>query len=133
MNIPAGTILARAKREGWSRQLAAARSKADEPSVVEGIAGALAEQGQHFRRNMGRAHLRASNHIATLPEGEIIDRADKVSTLTKSGMMVFGLDKTDTGNNVVVNLAILNRTVECVAVPGEGRSGEPLRAVADDA
>jgi hypothetical protein len=34
MNIPAGTILARAKREGWSRHLRAARVKAVAPSVV---------------------------------------------------------------------------------------------------
>jgi hypothetical protein len=42
-----------------------------------------------------------------MSEGEILDRADKVSTLTKSGMTVFGLERTNAPVNVLVQVGLL--------------------------
>ncbi|HZJ13630.1 MAG TPA: hypothetical protein VFD27_01200 [Chthoniobacteraceae bacterium] len=48
-----------------------------------------------------------SGHVAAMSEGEILDRADKVSTLTKSGMTVFGLERTNAPVNVLVQVGLL--------------------------
>ena len=60
MNIPEGTVLARAKREGWTREiqnekaLAECENSALAVTPVEAVAATLAERGQrHLKRMAG--------------------------------------------------------------------------------
>ena len=60
MSIPEGTVLARAKREGWTQQIQSAKALAKREDVpravtpVEAVAATLMERGQrHLKRMAG--------------------------------------------------------------------------------
>ena len=78
---------------------------------------------------MGNAHLRVSGHVAAMSEGEILDRADKVSTLTKSGMTAFGLDRTNAPVNVLVQGGVCWESSRRLYVRSEMKRRSPLRAI----
>jgi uncharacterized protein YjcR len=61
MGIPEGTVFARAKREGWTQQVAAAKhaaslsqSNAITPSPLQSIVAVPQERGERYRERKGR-------------------------------------------------------------------------------
>jgi hypothetical protein len=110
MNIPEGTVLARAKREDWSKQINHAKSLAkrdDKPPDVtpmEAVAFTLNERKDktklHLSRYAVEASEKAANHRQKL---KIARQVKDVAAVAES---VWPAEKQE-GPNLMVNLAIL--------------------------
>ena len=114
MSIPAGTVLARAKREGWSQQRENAKALAkrdDVAKVVTPFEAASATMQQRGERHLGRmANIveKTVPHVEAMEPGAILDRVDDVEKLDRVARRTFGISDGDVdGNNVVVNIGIL--------------------------
>ena len=115
MDIPAGTVLARAKREGWSRQRENAKALAkreDTAKVVTPFEAASATMQQRGERHLGRmANIveKTMPHVEAMEPDAILDRVDDVEKLDKVARRTFGISDDDVhGSNVLVNIAILD-------------------------
>jgi hypothetical protein len=79
MGIPEGTVLARAKREGWTKgiQCAKALAKRDDTSLVvtpvEAVATSMQERGERHVERMAGISERAVDHIETMAGPEILN------------------------------------------------------------
>src|SRR5438093_6988505 len=115
MNIPEGTVWARAKREGWSRQRdnAKARVKREEAAkVVTPFEAASATMQQRGERHLGRmANIveKTMPHVEAMEPGAILDRVDDVEKLDKVARRTFGISDHDSPDQMLVNIAILGQ------------------------
>src|SRR5262249_39702039 len=83
MGISPGTILSRAKREGWTRQIqnAKALSKREGAPVVSPLKAAamtLAQRGERHVERMAGVSEKVVSHVESLEPGVILDQIDKV-------------------------------------------------------
>jgi hypothetical protein len=115
MGIPAGTILSRAKREGWTREIenAKALAKREESALaitpVEAVAATLAERGQRHLKRMAGVSERGVDHIETMDGPEILDSVDEIEKLDKVARRTFGIsDAKDDPTQWAVNIAIID-------------------------
>jgi hypothetical protein len=125
MDIPEGTVLARAKREGWTREIqnAKALAKREESSLavtpVEAVAATLAERGQRHLKRMAGVSEKAVDHIETMAGVEILDSVHQIEKLDKIARRTFGLNDSDShGNNAIVSIGVLGLKPEEVMVEG---------------
>src|SRR5437016_14489221 len=115
MNSPEGTVLARAKREGWSRQRdnAKALAKREEAAkVVTPFEAASATMQQRGERHLGRmANIveKTMPHVEAMEPGAILDRVDDVEKLDKVARRTFGISDHDSPDQMLVNIAILGQ------------------------
>jgi hypothetical protein len=78
MGIPEGTILSRAKREGWSQQIQSAKALVKHedttPAVApfQAVAATLGELGESTRIAAARVHHRVLTFAEILPAKELI-------------------------------------------------------------
>ena len=99
MGIPEGTVLARAKREGWTREIqnAKALAKRENPALavtpVEAVAATLAERGQRHLKRMAGVSERGVDHIETMDGPEILNSVDQIEKLDKVARRTFGLGR----------------------------------------
>jgi hypothetical protein len=113
MEIAPGTVLARAKREGWSKQISDAKAlaKRDTSTAITPFQAASATMQERGERHVGRMAgivERGTGHVAAMDGGGILDRIDAVEKLDKVARRTFALDETGHGgNNVMVNVALL--------------------------
>src|SRR5438477_4484869 len=113
MSIPAGTGLARAKREGWSQQRENAKALAkreDTAKVVTPFEAASATMQQRGERHLGRmANIveKTMPHVEAMEPDAILDRVDDVEKLDKVARRTFGISDDDVHGNNMVNIAIL--------------------------
>ena len=114
MNIPEGTVLARAKREGWTREiqnekaLAECENSALAVTPVEAVAATLAERGQRHLKRMAGVSEKAVDHIETMDGPEILNTVDRIEKLDKVARRTFGIsDDGSHAENIAVNIAIL--------------------------
>jgi hypothetical protein len=114
MNIPAGTILSRAKREGWTQEIQNAKALAkreDEASsvtTVEAAAMSIQKRGERHIERMAAVSERGVDHIETMDGHEILDRVEDIEKLDKVARRTFGISGSDAhGDNFAVNIAIL--------------------------
>ena len=114
MDIPEGTVLARAKREGWSRHRDNAKALAKREEVAKVITpfeAASASMQQRGERHLGRmANIveKTMPHVEAMEPGAILDRVDDVEKLDKVARRTFGIsDDGSHGENVTVNIGIL--------------------------
>src|SRR5437867_10055342 len=83
MGIPEGTVLARAKRDGWTREIQnakalAKRENASAVTPVQAVAATLAERGQRHLKRMAGASERGVDHIETMDGLEILNCVDQI-------------------------------------------------------
>jgi len=115
MDISENTVLSRAKREGWTRQIQNAKALAkreDAPAVspVEAAAMSLHQRGERHVERMAGVSERAVDHIETMNGPEILKTVDEIEKLDKVARRTFGLNDGDAYKpNAIVNVAILNR------------------------
>src|SRR6266550_5172263 len=113
MSIPAGTVLARAKREGWSQQREndkALAKRDDVAKVVTPFEATSATMQQRGERHLGRmANIveKTIPHVEAMEPGAILDRVDDVEKLDKVARRTFGISDHDSPDQVLVNIAIL--------------------------
>jgi hypothetical protein len=125
MGIPEGTVLARAKREGWTQEIQSAKAlvkrEDSTPTVrpVEAVAMSMQQRGERHLERMAGVSERGVDHIETMDGPEILDSVDEIEKLDKVARRTFGLSDSDShGNNVVVNLALLGLKPEELMVEG---------------
>jgi len=123
--IPAGTVLARAKREGWTARVQSARTLARQaPPVDVGDAAAatMAERGRrHLQRVAGIVERTLPAVEAMEPDG-ILDRIEDIDRLDKVARRTFGLDERGGGAvrvNIFAGDPFAVQVVEDVTMPGE--------------
>ena len=109
MKIPPGTVLARAKREGWTQQIREAKALCVEtlpPGVPVAVAAArtIAERGQRHVERMAGVVEKTLPHIEGLEPGAILDRIENVDRFDKVARRTFGLSERD---STVVNVNVL--------------------------
>jgi hypothetical protein len=68
MNVPEGTVLARAKREGWTQQIAAAKQAVVTPqsnaiTPLQSIAAVMQERGERYRERVAGVSERVVGHV----------------------------------------------------------------------
>ena len=115
MEIPEGTILSRAKREGWTQDIqnAKALAKREQSALavtpVEAVAATLAERGQRHLKRMAGVSEKAVDHVETMDGPEILKSVDRIDKLDKIGRRTFGLEDGQTQTfNAIVNVDILD-------------------------
>ena len=112
MNIPAGTVLARAKREEWTRQVQNAKAlavrPAESPTVTPTAAAAMTMQarGERHVERMAGVTERGVAHVEGLDGGTILDRVDAIEKLDKIARRTFGLNDSAPGG-FTLNLGIV--------------------------
>src|SRR5436189_3684932 len=115
MDIPEGTVLARAKREGWSRQRDNAKAlvkREEAAKVVTPFEAASATMQQRGERHLGRmANIveKTMPHVEAMEPGAILDRVDDVEKLDKVARRTFGISDHDSPDQMLVNIAILGQ------------------------
>src|SRR5438105_12438330 len=98
MGIPEGTVLARAKREGWTREIQNAKAlvKREDasPAVtpVQAVAASMQQRGERHLGRMANVVEKTLPHVEAMEPGAILDRIDDVETLDKIGRRTFGLN-----------------------------------------
>ncbi len=114
MNVPEGTVLARAKREGWTQQIQTAKAlvKRQEASLaitpVQAVAMSMQQRGERHLSRMANIVEKTIPHVEAMEPGAILDRVDDVEKLDKVARRTFGISDDDVhGSNVLVNIAIL--------------------------
>jgi hypothetical protein len=119
MGLPEGTVLARAKRENWTREIQNAKAlvKREEPAPavtpVEAVAATLAERGQRHLKRMAGVSERGVDHIETMDGPEILNSVDQIEKLDKVARRTFKLDDIPpSGYFTLNNLRIDSLSVE---------------------
>ena len=114
MNVPEGTVLARAKREGWTQQIQTAKAlvKRQEASLaitpVQAVAMSMQQRGERHLGRMANIVEKTIPHVEAMELGAILDRVDDVEKLDKVARRTFGIsDDGSHGENIAVNIAIL--------------------------
>ena len=98
VTIPEGTILARAKREGWTREIQNAKALAkreDAPfavTPVEAVAMSMQQRGERHIERMAGVSERGVDHIEGMEGPEILNSVDQIEKLDKVARRTFGLD-----------------------------------------
>jgi len=115
MGIAEGTVLARAKREGWTQEIQNAKALAkreDAPpavSPVEAVAISMQQRGERHIGRMANIVEKTVPHVEAMEPGAILDRIDDVETLDKLGRRTYGIsDAKDDPTHWAVNIAILD-------------------------
>jgi IS30 family transposase len=71
MNVPEGTVLARAKREGWTQQIeaakhAAALTQSNAITPMQSIAAVMQERGERYRERIAGVSERVVSHVEAM-------------------------------------------------------------------
>src|SRR5205823_663312 len=115
MNIPEGTVLARAKREGWSRQRDNAKAlvKREEAAKVvtpfEAASATMQQRGERHLCRMVNIVEKTMLHVEAMEPGAMLDRVDDVENLDKVARRTFGISDHDSPDQVLVNIASLGQ------------------------
>ena len=113
-NIPEGTVLAHAKREGWTQQIQSAtalatRENALAATPVESGAKIMHERAERHLERMAGISERGVDHVETMDGSGILKSVDRIEKLDKIGRRTFGLDDSQTQTfNTLVNVQILD-------------------------
>jgi hypothetical protein len=106
MGIPAGTVLARAKREGWTQQIAAAKlierpelakeiAKPDAIAAITPMQSAAVSMRERAQRHVDRiagVTEKVLPHLEAMQPDSILHRVDEVEKLDRIARRNYGLD-----------------------------------------
>ena len=114
MNIPEGTVLARAKREGWTREIQNAKAlvkREDAPPAVtpvEAVAMSMQQRGDRHIERMAGVSERGVDHIETMDGLEILNSVDEIEKLDKVARRTFRLDDNPLPAGFTLNVLNIN-------------------------
>jgi hypothetical protein len=95
MNIPEGTVLARAKREGWTSDIQSAKAltKCQDSGAtpIEAVAMSMRQRAERHVQRMAGISERGVDYIETMDGPEILNSVDKVEKLDKVARRTYGL------------------------------------------
>ena len=113
MGIPEGTVLARAKREGWTREIQSAKAlaKCEDAIVatpVEAVAMSMQQRGERHLERMASVSERGVDHIEVMDGPGILRSIDQIEKLDKVARRTFGLDDTQATGPITLNVLNVN-------------------------
>jgi len=111
MNLPEGTVRARAKREGWTQQIAAAKhaialTQSNAITPLQLIAAVMQQRGERYRERVAGISERVIGHVESMEADEILLRSAQVEKIDNVARRTFGLDSPQAGSGAV-NLNVL--------------------------
>ena len=116
MNIPEGTVLARAKREGWTQQIAAAKDALASPqsnaiTPLQSIAAMMQERGQRYRERIAGVSERVVGHIEAMHPDEILTRSAQLEKIDTIARRTFGLNEAPPGQGALTLSVLTNHSI----------------------
>ena len=121
MGIPEGTVLARAKREGWTREIQNAKALAKREDAVpavtatEAVAITMQRRGERHVERMAGVSERGVDHVETMDGPDILNSVDQIEKLDKVARRTFGLDDIPPGGHFTLNVL----TIDSIKIDGE--------------
>ena len=112
MNIPAGTVLARAKREAWTQKIQHAKAlvpsdmQSDAITPMQSAAVSIRDRALRHVDRMAGVTEKVLPHLETMPPDSILHRVDQVEKLDRIARRNYGLDST-LAQPWILNVAIL--------------------------
>jgi hypothetical protein len=112
MNIPAGTVLARAKREGWTQQIQHAKAlvpsdmESDAITPMESAAVCMRERALRHIDRMAGVTEKVLPHLEAMHPDSILHRVDQVEKLDRIARRNYGLDSNQEHPGIL-NVAVL--------------------------
>jgi IS30 family transposase len=117
MNVPEGTVLARAKREGWTQQIAAAKqavalTQSNAITPLQSIAAVMQERGERYRERIAGVSERVVGHIEAMCPDEILTRSAQFEKIDTIARRTFGLNNAPSGQgclslNILTNHSLV--------------------------
>jgi hypothetical protein len=114
MDIPEGTVLARAKREGWTQQIQSAKTltKREDASLtvapVQAVAMTMQQRGERHVERMAGLSEKVVTHVEALEPDVILEKIDKVEKADRVARRTFGLEDKPYGEHFTLNVLNLN-------------------------
>src|SRR6266404_9076318 len=124
MNIPEGTVLARAKRESWTREIQNAKAlvKREDASpavtATEAVAITMQRRGERHVERMDGVSERGVDHIETMDGPKILNSVDEIEKLDKVARRTFGLDNNPLPSGFTLNVLNINSLQDRLEQPG---------------
>jgi hypothetical protein len=127
MGIPAGTVLARSKREGWTRQIQTAKALALPPetqttspriAVADAVATTMAERGRRHVERVAGIVERTLPAVEAMAPAAILDRVEDLDRLDKVARRTYGLREGDGQPSVLISIAMLGVRPQEACVEG---------------
>ncbi|MFL6528032.1 MAG: hypothetical protein ACJ8IQ_08040 [Chthoniobacterales bacterium] len=113
MNLPAGTVLARAKREGWTQQIQSAKQQGASSDVqstaitpMQSVAVTMQQRGERHRDRIAGVTESVLPHLESLEPAKILSSARDLEQFDRVARRNYGLADVPAGQGVL-NLAIL--------------------------
>jgi hypothetical protein len=112
MNIPQGTMTARASREGWTKNIEAAKRAANgaqavavRPTVMQSVAESMQKRGQRHMGRIAGISERVVDHVETMQPGEVLGSIHEVEKLDRMARRTYGLgDSAGAGGTLALNI-----------------------------
>ena len=123
--IPAGTVLARAKREGWTARVVSARTLARQAppvNVGDAAAATMAERGRRHLQRVAGIVERTLPAVEAMEPERVLDAVENFDRLDRIARRTFGLDERGGGAvrvNIFAGDPFAVQVVEDVTMPGE--------------
>ena len=126
MNVPEGTVLARAKREGWTQQIAAAKQAVVTPqsnaiTPLQSIAAVMQERGERYRERVAGVSERVVGHVESMDPDEILNRSAQFEKIDTIARRTFGLNEAPSNQGSLTPSVLTNHAV--VQVNAQGAPG----------
>ena len=120
MHVSENTVLSRAHREGWTRDIQNAKAlvKREHTSIavtpLEAVSATMQQRGERHVARMAAVSERGVDHIETMDGPEILNSVDHIEKLDKVARRTFGLnDIPSSGFTLnVLNLGSLGVSVQ---------------------
>jgi len=127
MNVPEGTVLARAKREGWTQQIeaakhAAASTQSNAITPMQSIAAVMQERGERYRERIAGVSERVVGHIEAMCPDEILTRSAQFEKIDTIARRTFGLNDVTSSQgclslNILTNHSLVQVKATLPAAP----------------
>jgi hypothetical protein len=116
MNVPEGTVLARAKREGWTRQIETAKqavglSQSNAITPLQSVAAVMQERGERYRERIAGVSERVVGHVEAMHPDEILTRSAQFEKIDKIARRTFGLNEATSSQGSLTLSVLTNHSL----------------------
>jgi len=103
MNVPEGTVLARAKREGWTQQIAATKqvvtsTQSNAITPLQSIAAVMHGREEPHRERMAGVTEKVLPHLESMQPDSILDRVSGIEKYDRLARRNYGLSDNQAGS-----------------------------------
>ncbi len=116
LNIAEGTVLARAKREGWTQQIEAAKqavglSQSNAITPLQSIAAVMQERGERYRERIAGVSEKVAEHLEAMRPDDILNRASQLERFDTVARRTLGLNEAPSGQGSLTLSVLTNHAV----------------------